>query len=278
MALSERQIAEHYAAENILEKIDSALRELGHDPENISAETLKPVDEFHSAGVEATKALLGQLEVTPEMQVLDIGCGIGGPARSIASRHNCRVQGIDLTPEYVQTARHLSARVGLDDLTDFEEGSATEIPLEADTADMAWMLHVGMNIPDKQALFAEAARVLRPGGHFVVFDVMEGPVAKPPEFPVPWASSPEMSHVMHADGYRSAASDAGFTQLSEKDLSAFTLDDFEDKLAAMETEGRPPLGLHLLMGERAPDKMGNYVAALREQRIAPVEMIFRAAA
>lgn len=272
---TEERIASHYATDRLLERIEAGLAALGHDPQNISQEALKPVDEFHSAGFASTRHLLDRLYGTPVETALDIGSGIGGPARSMAARLGCRVEGVDLTPDFVETARELSRRTGMDGVTSFCEGSATALPQADTSVDLAWMLHVGMNVADKRAIFAEAARVLRPMGHFVVFDLVLGDDPAPPDFPVPWASAPGQSHLAAAQDYRAAAAEAGFAQLSEADRGAFVLETHRDALAEIDRNGPPPLGLHLVLGADAREKIGNFVAALEAGRITPVEMVFR---
>ena len=184
----ETGVSQHYAAYDVLSRIRAGLAEMGRDPDRISPEDLKAVDEFHIGGAEATDALLQKVNIHDDMDVLDIGSGIGGPARLIAGRYHCRVTGVDLTPHFVETARALSAMCGMADRVRFEVGSATALPFEDASFDLALLLHVGMNVPDKAALFAEARRVLRDGGTFAIYEVMrvgDGDLA----FPVPWAET-----------------------------------------------------------------------------------------
>ncbi len=168
----ESGVSKHYASYDVLDRIRAGLVEMGHDPDRISPEVLKPVDEFHIGGAEATAALLEKLDIRPDWEVLDIGSGIGGPARMIAARYGCGVIGVDLTPHFVETARALSAMSGMADRVRFEVGSAVALPMPDASFDLALLLHVGMNIPDKAALFREARRVLRIGGTFAVYEVM----------------------------------------------------------------------------------------------------------
>ncbi|KZY47528.1 hypothetical protein A3731_29725 [Roseovarius sp. HI0049] len=272
----ETRVADHYAADRIVETIRAALEKAGADPEAPTPDDLKPVDEFHTGGQEATDELLNQLEITAETRVLDIGCGIGGTARHVAARAGCHVTGLDLTPDYVNAAKALSTLVGLDGLTTFRTGSALDLPLPDDAFDLVLMFHVGMNIDDKTALFAEVARVLAPGGTFALFDVMRLSDA-PLTFPFPWAESAGFSFVDPPEMYRAAAEKAGLGQLAERNRLDFALDFFNRVFARMEKAGGPPpLGIHLLMGSTAKEKLQNYVTHISAGDIAPVEMIFRA--
>jgi SAM-dependent methyltransferase len=243
--------------------------------ERIPPEALKAVDEFHIGGAEATAALLDRLDVRPETEVLDIGSGIGGPARNIAARAGCRVTGVDLTPAFVEAARALSEMCGMADRVQFEVGSATELPLPDRSFDVALLLHVGMNISDKKALFREARRVLRHGGTFAVYDVMQagdGRLA----YPVPWAETEELSALTPPDVYRNAAEQAGFVLISEENRSGIALEFFARVQAQAAGAAPSPLGLHTLMGPTVKDKLANMIAAIHAGTIAPVQMIFRA--
>ena len=272
----EDAVARHYTSGGLLHRIEDGLRALGVDPDAPAAADLKPADEFHTGGVQATDMLLAHLDAPPaSARVLDIGSGLGGPARDIATRYGAFVDGVDLTPEFVETATALSTRTGLGERTRFRVGSALALPFEDASFDLALLMHVGMNVEDKPALFREARRVLRPGATFAVFDVMRGANGEPLAFPLPWAGEPGTSFVAAPDAYRNAAAAAGFALVSETDRSAFALDYFAKVRAAIEANGLPPLGIHLMMGPSAGDKIANYVQNVANGRAAPVEMIFR---
>jgi SAM-dependent methyltransferase len=272
----ENGVSRHYASYNVLARIRAGLAEMGHDPDRVSPEVLKPVDEFHIGGAEATSALLEKLSIRPEMQVLDIGSGIGGPARMIAARFGCHVTGVDLTPDFVKTARALSAMCGMADRVQFEVGSGVALPLGDASFDLALLLHVGMNIPDKAALFREARRVLRNMGTFAVYEVMrtgDGDLS----FPVPWAETPDLSALETPETYRDAAKAAGFALEAEENRREVALDFFARLQAQAASSAPPPLGLHNLMGPTVNEKVANMIAAIRAGTTAPIQMIFSAA-
>lgn len=272
----ESRVATHYSGATLLENIKTALAAAGADAERPTLDDLKPVDEFHTGGREATDALLDQLSITPETRVLDIGCGIGGPARYVASRTGAHVRGFDLTPDFVATGTALSEMAGIADKTTFQVGNALDMPEPDSSIDLALMFHVGMNIADKQTLFAEATRVLVPGGTFALFDVMKVS-DRPLTFPFPWAEQADFSFVETPQIYRAAAAAAGLVPMVERDRSDFAKDFFDRVSARIADEGGPPpVGIHLLMHETGKQKIENYVAHLNAGDIAPVEMIFRA--
>ncbi len=268
-------VAGHYTHGSLLAAIEEALEALGKTPETVSVDDLGPVDEFHIGGRQASEHFLSQLPLDAETRVLDVGCGLGGASRFTASRFGCKVTGIDLTAEYVETGRILTSWVGLEDRIALHQGSALEMPFGDAGFDAAYMMHVGMNIPDKARLCAEVHRVLKPGGSFGVYDVMrtgEGALT----FPVPWATTDETSAVAAPEAYRQALEATGFQVAAERNRRDFALDFFAElnaKIAA--AGGPPPLGLHILMGETRAEKIKNMVENISAERIAPVELIAR---
>jgi SAM-dependent methyltransferase len=267
----------HNTRGRLVGAITEALAATGKSPGSVTVEDLAPVDEFHIGGRQATEDLVAQLDLAREHHVLDVGCGLGGAARFVGSRYGCRVTGIDLTAEYVEGARALSEWTGLGGRLRFHRGSALATPFAGAEFDRAYMLHVGMNVPDKPALFAEIARVLRPGGRFGIYDVMRtGEAAL--AFPVPWAATPEISAVDTPAAYRAALRASGFEIVAERDRRDFAIEFFRTLRARLaRAGGPPPLGLHLVMGPDAATKIGNMVANIEAEAIAPVELIARRA-
>lgn len=271
------EVARHYSNGDLLARIEEGLAALGVDPDAPRAEDLKAVDEFHTGGAAATDMLLAHLEAPRGARILDIGSGLGGPARDVALRYAATVDGVDLTPDFVAIATELSRRTGLAEVTRFMPGSATALPPDDEAYDMALLMHVGMNVADKTALMAEARRALRPGALFGVFDVMRGAHGEPLAFPLPWAESALTSFVALPKTYREAAEAEGFELVSHVDRSSFALEFFAKKRREMAERGvPPPLGIHLLMGPTAKEKIENYVANITTGRVAPTEMVFRA--
>ena len=163
------EVSRHYTTGSLEQKILDGLRTLGRDPDRVDPADLAPVDEFHMGGQEATRAVAETLGLRPGMMVLDIGSGIGGPARFLARTYGVTVKGIDLTPEHVEVARSLTRRTGLsDEQVSFQVGDAVDLPFGPEQFDAATMLHVAMNIPDKVRLFRSVHRVLKPAGVFAV--------------------------------------------------------------------------------------------------------------
>jgi ubiquinone/menaquinone biosynthesis C-methylase UbiE len=168
-------IETHYGGSaDLAGQIRKSLIAAGKEIERLTTAELAPVDEFHIRGRQATLELAERMELTPDSHVLDFGCGLGGPARTLAETYGCKVTGIDLTASFCDAATELSSWLGLSDKLHFIHGDATDAPFGADSFDAAMTLHVAMNIPAKDALYANARRVLKPGGIFAIYDILQG--------------------------------------------------------------------------------------------------------
>jgi ubiquinone/menaquinone biosynthesis C-methylase UbiE len=272
---AEDSIAHHYARGGLIEAIESGFAQMGKTRDTITIDDLSAVDEFHIGGRKATEELTSQLGMTAADHVLDVGSGLGGPARFLAHHFKCQVSGVDLTPDYVETANRLCQWLGLDDRVTLYQSTALAMPFQDSTFSKAYMLHVGMNIEDKESLCLEIARVLRPGALFAIYDVMriaDGELL----FPVPWASTCESSALGSPERYKRALERAGFEILFERNRKDFALAYFADQKARSLAAGvAGGLGLHTLMGEKRQDQIRNMTACISQGIIAPCELIAR---
>ncbi|MEM7797870.1 MAG: methyltransferase domain-containing protein [Chloroflexota bacterium] len=267
-------ISTHYEnGGNLLDAIKVGIAKLGKTPETITIDDIAPVDEFHIGGRPATVHFANQLNFTAEDHVLDVGCGMGGASRFVASTYGSRVTGVDITEEYINTGKVLTQWVGLDDKVSLQTSSAQTIPFDDNSFDGAYMIHVGMNIPDKAAVFAEVRRVLKPGATFGIYDIMEvgqGDFA----FPVPWANEASLSHLASPDGYKKALETAGFEVSSVNSRRDSAVEFFARmRERAASGAGPAPLGLHVLMKDSTPTKVKNMIGNLEAGLIAPVEIV-----
>lgn len=220
----------HYSRDDLETVVLDALRRVGVDVDALRVEDLAGLDQLHAGFLPATEHLLDALELTAGTSLLDVGSGVGGPARVAAERHGCPVTGIDLSPDFVELARTLTARVGLADLVTFDVGSATSMPYRDGSFSRAMLNHVGMNIAEKDRVFAEVRRVLEPGGRFAVYEQMrtgEGDLT----YPLPWADDETSSFVETRERYGDLLRAAGF---------GIEVD--EDRTAAVAAAGPPPPG------------------------------------
>jgi SAM-dependent methyltransferase len=262
----ERATAAHYGQRNLGESILAALRRMGKDVNALTPEDLAPVDAFHVRGRAATEELLRACALGPEHHVLDVGCGLGGTARHLALHSGCRVTGLDLTPEYVQAAQMLTARLKLSEQVEFRLGSALAMPFEDASFDAVWSEHAQMNIADKPTLYGEIHRVLKRGGRFAFHDILAGPGGEP-HYPVPWAREAAQSALIGPAEFRRLLTGLGFDVKLWEDKTVVGREWFRQRVAAMREKGPPPLGFHTLIGSIAPATLENNLRNLDEHRI-----------
>jgi len=260
-------VENHYGRGGILESILGALRGMGKDPAQLQPADLAPVDEFHIRGRESTIELATRAGLRPGLRVLDVGCGLGGSARYLATEYGCSVAGIDLTREYTEVASELTQRVGLADKVKFRQASALELPFADGEFDIVWTEHVQMNIADKRAFYAELARALKPGGKLVFHDIFAG-TGGAPHYPVPWAETPGISFLAAPGEARAILEQLGLRFLDWADRTPPAMAWFAATVERIRQSGLPPLGMHLLTGPTATDKIGNMLRNLQEARIA----------
>ncbi|MFN0306005.1 MAG: class I SAM-dependent methyltransferase [Burkholderiales bacterium] len=262
-------VARHYGEAGIGERILAALAGEGVDIENLTTASLATIDQFHTRGLSATREQAEAVAPSPTMHVLDVGCGVGGPARFLAETYGCRVTGIDLTTEYVDVAQMLSSRCRLDHLTSFRQANALDLPFMEATFDLAWCQNVSMNIPDKYALYAEIHRVLKPGGKFAAVEIIAGERGDP-VFPLPWAREPSISFVASAHAMQSALERAGFRIVTWRDT---TSDAVAISRNPAEQTRRGKLGVGLVAGTDFSARSANLARCLAEGRFLSVLLV-----
>jgi SAM-dependent methyltransferase len=266
--LSMAGLEAHYSARGIEARILAALRAAGLNPEQrLSPDELGALDHFHTGGLRASRELIDLARIRSEDRVLDIGAGLAGPARLLASSVGCRVNCVELSPDYCAGAVLLNRLTGLDDRIAVHEGSALDLPFADDSFDVAWMQNVGMNIADKRGLYAEVCRVLRPQGRFAFQEIAAGEPATT-YFPLPWATDPADSFLVSADAIRLMLGESGFVVESFEDVS--------DAHLSRTSEGAAQERLSLaVFVDNLAQKAGNARRSLEEGRIRLVRGVFR---
>ena len=258
-------VDQHYGFGQIMEKVDAGLDLAGKDVNALSVDDLAPIDAFHTRGRQATLEVVAMTELKSSDRVLDVGCGLGGTARHLADQYGCRVVGIDLTAEYVSVGRKLTERVGLDDKIQLHQASALDLPFDDNSFDVAWTEHVQMNIANKHRFYSEIARVLKPGGRLLFHDVFRGS-GDTPFYPVPWAEDESLSSLAKESDARSTMEQVGLQIDHWIGKVQESLDFFKTVLDRIKVDGPPPVGIHLLMGDNASEKLHNYVRNITDQR------------
>lgn len=272
--MTQTEIERHYTREGLIEAIRAALQQLGKDLVHLTSADLAPVDEFHVRGRHATLELAEKIHLERSSLVLDIGSGLGGASRVLASTYGCRVIGIDLTEVYCRVAATLAQWVGLADRVSYRHANALDLPFADYQFDAAWTQHAALNIEDKATLYAEAFRVLKPGGQFALYDVLQGPGGEI-HFPVPWARAAAASHLVTPDALRTLLEGAGFEIVVWQDSTAAGRVWMSEAARRSAGKGPPPLGPGLLLGEEFPAMAANMRRNLEENRVALIEAVCR---
>ena len=266
--VNEKFVTAHYENEDLFKMIEDGLKTMAVDLDNVKIEDLSPVDEFHLGGADGTRFVIEELKQVKKGEFVDIGCGLGGPARHISKMLDRKIKGIDLTPSFVRYGNKLSDLVGEKDSVDLIQGSALDTPFASDTFDAAYMVHVGMNIDKKVELFEEVKRLLKPESLFVIYDVM-AVGTHPIDYPVPWASNESESAVENLENYCKYLEQVGFIVTKSQLLTEFAKRFIEQAIEKRKTQGLAPLGLHLLLGETADIKMRNVFEQVLKGSLAP---------
>jgi cyclopropane fatty-acyl-phospholipid synthase-like methyltransferase len=204
-----KYIQNYYSPNNLYSKIVYGLQKLGKDLSKVTLDDLEPVDEFHIRGDAATRELIALAQFRPDMHILDLGCGIGGSTRRLSRDTGCRVTGIDLSDEYIETAEKLTLLLGMQDKVAFRACSALALPFDDNVFDGIWSLQMNMNVEDKRGWLREAYRVLKPGGRCVLYEVC-GNRNTSLYYPVPWAQDESMSFLVPPGKFRELIESAGF--------------------------------------------------------------------
>lgn len=264
-------VRRHYKAEGLMDRLKGALAVLGPESQRLVPQQLSALDQFHTRGLAATADLARLAGIEANMVVLDVGAGVGGPARFLNESYGCEVVGIDLSEPFVEAARYLTDRTGQQGKVSFQTGSALDLPFEDGRFDAVFLQHVAMNIADRKTLYAEIRRVLKARGRLATFDIVLRKGA--PEFPVPWARTPESSFLMTADATCQAIEHAGFVALSIQDDT----DIAKAWLTQLRSSGPPPSpNLGVVMGPDTPQLITNLGKNLLQDRLGVLTAVFEA--
>ena len=265
-------IQSYYSPNDLYNKIVEGLNKLGKDLSKVTLDDLQPVDEFHIRGDTATKELIKLSGFTPDMHILDVGCGIGGSTRRLSHETGCFVTGIDLSDEYIDTARRLTQLLNMQDRVKFHAASALTLPFDNNSFDGAWALQMNMNVEDKLSWLEETYRVLKPGGHAVLYEVC-GNKNTPLYFPVPWAQDSSMSFLVQPESFRDVITSAGFEISVWNDKTDLAQKAFANAKEPVGEPNLPVLGVYLLAGNDIQTKAYNLHRNLDEERVSLIETV-----
>jgi len=258
-------VREHYQAAigdraRLLDKIKDMFDAMGGGP--VSAAQLAGLDQFHFGGLAATRELARRADVAEGSSVLDAGSGLGGPSRYLAETFHCDVTGVDLAPDYVAIASLLAERAGLAEKVRYHVGDLIHLPFEGASFDLVWTQHVVMNIRDRDGLYRELRRVLKPGAKFAFYDVLAGDSGEPPHYPVPWAETPDVSTLLTETETRTALASAGLHLTMWDDVTEEAF-----KWLSQQQQSVPlAVGPSMVVGPRMAGMVANFGRNLKEGR------------
>jgi SAM-dependent methyltransferase len=258
-------LAQHYSSGTPAENVAAALEQTYPGADKLTLDQLMGFDHFHTGGIAATVRLADLLAPSADEVVLDAGCGLGGPARYLADRTGCRVIGVDLTPEFIEIGKMLNERTGLGGRVDLRVGDITALDLADGEVDHVWTQHVAMNIADREGLYAETRRVMKPGGRFVLFDVIDGEGGEL-LIPVPWATKPEHSHLVARDALHGLLEKAGFRIEAWEDPTEEQVAILRQMMGPPPPGAQPPPLTPRLYIDNTEAKMPNYFANIEQGR------------
>jgi SAM-dependent methyltransferase len=267
-----KHIHSYYSPNDLYNKIIEGLNEIGTDLSKVTLDDLQPVDEFHIRGDVATKELIKLSGFTPDMHILDVGCGVGGSTRRLSHVSGCCVTGIDLSDQYIDAAERLTQLLNMEERVKFHATSALELPFEDDTFDGAWSIQMNMNIEDKLSWLNEVYRVLKPGRPVVLYEVC-GHKNTPLHFPVPWAQDNSMSFLVPPESFRNVITSAGFEIDIWNDKTDLAQQAFAHMTKPTGVPNLPELGVHLLVGNDILTKAYNLHLNLDEERVSLIETV-----
>lgn len=268
MTTTANAIEDDYRSTGLGERIIAALEDAGIDTDALTPEILAPADQIHGGGLRVTAEQLAMIEIGPDTRMLDIGCGIGGPARYVATEFGCRVTGIDLTADYIDAARLLTGKMGLTERAEFQRGDATELPFDDAAFDVVLCQNVAMNIEDRAGFYAGVRRVLLPAGVFTFTELCQGPGGAP-DYPLPWARDPSYSFLVTPEALGTLLEDAGFriTQWLDTSRNRVAADRKRLDAAAAKAPPAGPLSMHLVRGEDYHERQANSSKAVIDGRL-----------
>jgi len=267
-------IADHWGSGDVYGLIVSALDKMSKPLEGLTIEDLAPVDHFHARGFPATVELADRLPIKAGQHILDIGCGLGGPARYIAKRFQCKVSGLDITEPFVEAANKLTALLRMEPTVKIELGDGQLLPYPDSHFDGAYTQHVTMNVADRPRFFAEAYRVLKPGAFFALTEHGLGPKGDP-HHPVPWSADGSGAYLLAPSETRALLEKTGFEGILVEDTGVKYAAGYRIAIEKAEKGALPPLGIHILMGETALQKTRNTLRNIEEGRTHPFQLICR---
>jgi sarcosine/dimethylglycine N-methyltransferase len=267
-------VTRHYGNAGIAERVVEALRAASGPEAPVTPDSLAQFDHFHGRGLAGTREIAARLALEPGERLVDIGSGIGGPARWFAATFGVQVTGVDLTAEFCAAAEALNAMTGFAGQVRIIQGSALALPLPDAAFDAGYSQNVIMNIADKPLFYREAFRVLRPGGRLALSNLCAGPAGEP-YFPAPWATTGDTSFLQTPEAMRDDLAAAGFEIVDFRDITPEMLEAQRRFRERPDKSATPLVAVDIIMGERAAAMKLNSTRTIEDGRGLAIEALVR---
>ena len=270
--ISKSDIENFWTRGDIFSRVHQAMSETGLINKKLEIEELFPIDQYHARGIAATVDLGKRMPISKNQKIIDIGCGLGGPARYYAKEFKCFITGIDITPSFIEIGNEFNRLTSMSDNVELLVGNGEVLDFDNETFDGAYSQHVTMNISNREKFFSEAFRVLKKDSFFAFTEHGLGPEGNP-IFPLPWANSLEMSFLLPPQKTISILKDTGFSDIkiiktAEKYISGY------EKLIKLKSENKKTvLGIHVIGGDSMNERSKNSMESIKENRTLPFEIV-----
>ncbi len=270
--INSKSIENFWTRGDIFSRVHHAMSKAGLINRELNIEDLFPIDQYHARGIAATVDLGKRMPISKNQKIIDIGCGLGGPARYYAKEFKCFITGIDITPSFIEIGNEFNKLTSMSDNIQLLVGNGEILDFKNETFDGAYSQHVTMNISNRKKFFSEAFRVLKKDSFFAFTEHGLGPEGNP-IFPLPWADSSEMSFLLPPETTISILKDTGFSDIKIIETADKYISGYE-KLIGLKSENKKPvLGIHVIGGDSMNERSTNSMQSIKENRTLPFEIV-----
>ena len=270
--INSKSIENFWTRGDIFSRVHQAMSEAGLINKELNIEDLFPIDQYHARGIAATVDLGKRMPISKNQKIIDIGCGLGGPARYYAKEFKCFITGIDITPSFIEIGNEFNKLTSMSDNIQLLVGNGEILDFKNETFDGAYSQHVTMNISDRKKFFSEAFRVLKKDSFFAFTEHGLGPEGNP-IFPLPWADSSEMSFLLPPETTISILKDIGFSDIKIIETADKYISGYEKLIGLKSANKKPILGIHVIGGESMNERSTNSMQSIKENRTLPFEIV-----
>ena len=257
---------------DLYSRINQAMSDSGLNNKKLEIEDLFPIDQYHARGIGATKDLGKRMPITENQKILDVGCGLGGPARYYAKEFKCHITGVDITPSFIEIGNNFNRLTSMSTMVDLYVGNGEKLEFEDEVFDGAYSQHVTMNISDRMKFFSEIYRVLKKGSFFAFTEHGLGPIGNP-NFPLPWADNQDMSFLLPPAKTVTILKEIGFINIKLIETGDKYIEGYEKLIQKQPKSEKPTLGIHVIGGSSMHERSINSMRSIKENRTLPFEIV-----